>query len=294
MTASDNILLTFIAAPGSLALGFGIIIYYLKLKRKTVEFNILLLVVINLILETIISMLITAVFAEYIIWIAILGATLFLFNVYLMYQIVTTLLKQKATINKYTQNLESVIKTSSETSINVSNSATQLAASASEVNSTSEEISATTMEVNLKAHSQTKSLADINEMAQEIKMISDVITNISGQTNLLALNASIEAGRAGQQGLGFAVVAEKVQKLAEEAKSSVEKTSEIVAKISTSIKQAAADSIEIASAMEQISSSAEEQTASMEEISATADNLGVQAEELKTQLSAFENMRIVK
>ena len=120
-------------------------------------------------------MLITAVFAEYLIWIAILGATLFVFNVYLMYRIVTTLLNQKSTINQYTKNLESVIKTSSETSINVSNSATQLAASASEVNSTSEEISATTMEVNLKAHSQTKSLADINEMAQEIKIISDVI-----------------------------------------------------------------------------------------------------------------------
>ena len=294
MTASDNILLTFIAAPGSLALGFGIIFYYLKLKRKTVEFNILLLVVINLILETIISMLITAVFAEYIIWIAILGATLFVFNVYLMYRIVITLLKQKTTINKYTDDLEKVIKTSSETSINVSNSATQLAASASEVNSTSEEISATTMEVNLKAHSQTKALASINEMAQEIKAISDIITNISGQTNLLALNASIEAGRAGQHGLGFSVVAEKVQKLAEEAKNSVEKTSEIVGIISASIKQAAADSIEIASAMEEISSSAEEQTASMEEISATADNLGKQAEELKTQLSAFENLKIVK
>ena len=294
MTASDNILITFIAAPGSLALGFGIIIYYLKLKRKTVEFNILLLVVINLILETIISILITAVFAEYLIMIAILGATLFVFNVYLMYRIVITLLKQKTTINKYTDDLEKVIKTSSETSINVSNSATQLAASASEVNSTSEEISATTMEVNLKAHSQTKALASINEMAQEIKAISDIITNISGQTNLLALNASIEAGRAGQHGLGFSVVAEKVQKLAEEAKNSVEKTSEIVGKISASIKQAAADSVEIASAMEEISSSAEEQTASMEEISATAENLGIQAEELKTQLSGFETLKIVK
>jgi methyl-accepting chemotaxis protein len=147
------------------------------------------------------------------------------------------------------------------------------------------------MEVNLKTHSQTISLAKINEMTEEIKTISDIITNISGQTNLLALNASIEAGRAGAYGLGFAVVAEKVQKLAEEAKSSVGKTSEIVAKISARIKQAATDSVEISSAMEEISSSAQEQTASMEEISATADNLGIQAEELKTQLSAFENMK---
>ena len=137
-------------------------------------------------------------------------------------------------------------------------------------------------------------MTKLNQHAQAITQIMNVISDIADQTNLLALNAAIEAARAGDAGRGFAVVADEVRKLAEKTMASTNDVGNAINAIQQSASQsvAAMDKalLEVNTATDFANQSGEALRDIVSNVEATADQVSAIATASEEQSAASEEI----
>ncbi|MCU7985117.1 MULTISPECIES: methyl-accepting chemotaxis protein [unclassified Shewanella] len=142
-------------------------------------------------------------------------------------QVVTAITEMSSTANEVAKNTTQVAEATHAATGDVANAQRCVDASL-------EEIASLMSQINNAAGS----IKSLSEQSQKINSVLSVIGGIAEQTNLLALNAAIEAARAGEQGRGFAVVADEVRNLASRTQASTLEINEMLSALHKLVTQA--------------------------------------------------------
>ena len=163
------------------------------------------------------------------------------------------------TISDAISSSQQILRNQADSVSLVATAVTQMSSAINEVSGNSQHVAEETGEADKSAKNAaaifSQSISEISELADNVNnsaeviqrleaeasgivLVLDVIKGIAEQTNLLALNAAIEAARAGEQGRGFAVVADEVRTLASKTQESTEQINEIIDRLLNGVKEA--------------------------------------------------------
>ncbi len=152
-----------------------------------------------------------------------------------------TIKTQRSETEQVATAMNEMTATVQDVSVNISHTASAAGDAYEQTQQGSQIVQRAISQINKLAEQVESSSHTINELerhSEAINTVLDVIKGIADQTNLLALNAAIEAARAGEQGRGFAVVADEVRTLAGRTRESTDEINEMIEKLQAGSHQA--------------------------------------------------------